>query len=163
MTPKKEKSEGMEVILWRREILLCTLLAQIKSRVPTGQLPANTAYLSNLWAETNGIQFDQQHHSFTLESGNLWNKIKIVRIISFASQAELKNWFPYHITQYKPKSHNLSRMKHLAEQFWTIHNPLAFSHDNFGRIKSWVNLGKYHLYVIYWEMKNRHIRYTGWS
>ena len=71
------------------EILLCTLLAQLKSWVPTGQLPANTAYLSNLSAETNGTQCGQQHHSFTLETGNLWNKIKIVRIISFASQAEL--------------------------------------------------------------------------
>ena len=64
------------------EILLRTLLCWL-----TGQLPANTAYLSNLPAETNSSQASQQHHSFTLESGNLWNKIKIVRIISFASQA----------------------------------------------------------------------------
>ena len=89
----------MEVILyWRKYYFVLCSAGSNKKPSSTGQLPANTAYLSNLPAETNGSQASQQHHSFTLESGNLWNKIKIVRIISFASQAYFSIWFPYHST-----------------------------------------------------------------
>ena len=68
----------------RRKYYFVLSVGSNKSR-----LAANAAYLSNLWARLMVSESSsQQHHSFdTLESGNLWNKIKIVRIISFASQA----------------------------------------------------------------------------
>ena len=82
----KKHQESMEVIPcvghWRKYYFVLSVGSN-KSR-----LPANAAYLSNLWARLMVSESSsQQHHSFnTLESGNLWNKIKIVRIISCASQ-----------------------------------------------------------------------------
>ena len=91
----KKHQESMEVIPrvghWRKYYFVLSVGSNKSRR------PANAAYLSNLWARLMVSESSsQQHHSFnTLESGNLWNKIKIVRIISFASQAYIRIWFPY--------------------------------------------------------------------
>ena len=138
---KKKCQESMEVIpCWRKYYFVLCSAGSNKKPSSTGQLPANTAYLSNLPAETNGSQASQQHHSFTLESGHLWNKIKIVRIISFASQAYVSIWFPYHSTDNRHRINiilrpaftkiKITKPLTIRNIFWSIRVPAHYSLDH---------------------------------